>query len=91
MQRTKFNAIQTPTNVTYEIVDSTDPAQAYIDYVKACSKPVKEPIYADGDIFGERDPIGFRDYDWTVEHIEEFRQWRESVERDSYTVKFEII
>ncbi len=91
VQRVKFDAIHTPTTVTYNIVGSADPKQAYIEYVESNSSPVKEPIHAPGDIFCERDPIGFRDHDWTVEHIKEFHAWVTKVEDQGYTVQFEVI
>jgi hypothetical protein len=52
---------------------------------------VKEPVYAVDDIFNERDPVSFEDYDWTVEHIQEFQKWVVDAKRQSYKIKFEVI
>jgi hypothetical protein len=91
IQTEVFDALQTPTKVTYEIVNSGNPQQAYIDWVKTMSRPEQMPVYADDDIFGEGAPIGFEEYDFAQEHIDKFRDWTASVEEDGYTVKFEVI
>jgi hypothetical protein len=91
IQTEVFKALQTPTKVTYEIVNSSNPQQAYIDWVKTMSQPERMPVYADDDIFGEGTPIGFEEYDFAQEHIDSFLSWTASVEEDGYTVKFEVI
>ena len=91
VQSIKFDAWQTPTDVTYSIVNSANPAQGYIDFIKSRERVVQEPVFATDDIFGERDPIGFNEYNAAAEHIEEFQTWVASVEEQGYTVKFEVI
>lgn len=90
IQTVRFKVVQTPTKISYEILASDDPIQAYIDYVITCRNPEKEPIFAEDDVFCERDPIGYRDYDWTEEHISDFREWLDKVEEDGYEVTVEV-
>lgn len=91
IQTVKFEAIQTPTNITYEIIRSNNPKQAYIDWVMTKRRIERLPIYADDDIFGERDPVKFKEYDFAKEHVERLLKWIEEVEEEGYTVRFEVI
>lgn len=90
-QSIKFDAVQTPTRVTYHIVEQADPVGAYIEYVATLSNPTQEPIYAEDDIWEEGEPIGHQTYDWAQEHIEEFNKWLDTVRKDGYTVYVEVI
>ena len=91
IQTEKFDAVQTPTKVTYEIVGSSNPIQAYKDYVKTLSNPEKIPVYAEDDIWGEGEPVGHQDYDWAEEHLQRFDQWLTTMDEDGYRVKIEVI
>ena len=91
VQSDRFNAIQTPTLVTYEIVRSENPVEAYIEYVKSRSNVEKIPVYAPDDIFGEKEPVGFKDYDWSIGHVEGFKAWIAEMKLQGYTIKFEVI
>ena len=90
-QKEKWNALQTPTVDTYEIVNSRDPKQAYVDWCFSKSNPESIPIYAEDDIFNERDPIGWEEYDFYVDHIAQFEEWFYNMDQQGYTVKFEVI
>ena len=90
-QYTKFPAIQTRTAETYQICGSADPKQAYIDHVKTLSHVEKQAIYAKDDIWQEGEPIGYEEYDWTVEHLESFEKWYKEVDEEGYVIKFEVI
>jgi hypothetical protein len=70
-----FGVCQTPTNVTYAIMAAPDPKEAYLDYIKSFSKVEKMPIYEESDIFGEREPIGFKEYSFYDEHKEYLENW----------------
>lgn len=90
----KFNAVQTPTKATYEIVGSEHPSQAYIDWCLALAKwsgDKKYPIYAADDHLCEKEPIGFESINFYKDHVEEFRKWVDSVEEEGYIVKIEVI
>ena len=90
-QTIKFNAMQTPTKVTYNIMEQADKAAAYIEYIKRLSNPEQLAVYAEDDVFGEGQPVKYIHYDWTEEHINTFIEWIHTVEEDGYTVKFEVI
>ena len=92
IQTVKFDALQTSTSVTYEIVESNSPATVYIDWVLSqCSRDETFPIYADDDIFQEREPVGFEIYNFGKEHVQKFSEWMTEVEEQGFTVKFEVI
>jgi hypothetical protein len=92
IQSSEFRALQTPTQVTYEILESNDPAQTYIDWVLAeCSQDEIEPVFAEDDIWQEGEPVGTRVWNHGKEHVEEFRAWIKDVEENGFTVKFEMI
>jgi hypothetical protein len=91
-QRDEFRALQTPTQVTYDIIESTNPDQTYIDWVLAeCSRDEIEPVFAEDDIWQVGEPVGTRVWNHGKEHVEEFRAWIKNVEENGYTVKFEMI
>lgn len=92
IQSGEFRALQTPTQVTYDILESNDPAQTYIDWVLAeCSQDEIEPVFAEDDIWQEGDPVGTRVWNHGKEHVEKFRAWIKDVEENGFTVKFEMI
>ena len=91
-QTTVFNVLQTPTEVTYEIVKSNDPAQVYIDWVlRECSVDEQWPVYADDDFMQEREPIGVEIVNQGKEHVEKFRQWMIWMEEKGYEIKYEVM
>lgn len=89
-QTISFDALQTPTKVSYEIQKSADPQQAYIDWALSYSKPTPMPIYADDDLFGEGQPIDHELYCPYLEHVARFREWIAECEQNGYTVKVEV-
>jgi len=91
IQTEKFGVVQTPTDVTYEIVAKDDPIQAYKEYVKSLSNPETKPVFANDDIFGERDPIGETTWDWTEDHLKEFDEWLDRMDEGGYTVEVDVI
>jgi hypothetical protein len=91
-QTDKFDAYQTPTDVTYDIVESDDPVQAYIKWVEdVCSHDEQMAVYADDDLFNEGEPVGFVVYNSGKEHIQSFREWINEVEEAGYVVTLEVI
>jgi hypothetical protein len=92
IQTVKFDALQTPTEVTFKILHSADQAKTYIDWVLAeCSQDHISPVYAEDDIFQEGEPVGTEVWNHGKEHVEEFRAWIKDVEENGFTVKFEMI
>jgi len=92
IQNVEFRALQTPTQITHDILASKDPAQTYIDWVlRDCSRDVVLSVFAPEDIWGEGEPVGTSVWNAGKEHVEEFRAWVNSVEEEGYTLKFEMI
>lgn len=87
-QKIHFNVWQSPTRVTMRIMDSPDPVQAYKTWIlEECSEDQFMPIYADDDIFGEREPIAKEVYNPGKEHVESFEEWIKVCEEEGYTVQ----
>jgi hypothetical protein len=92
VQTKTFDAWQTPTAVSYGILGSKDPAQAYIDWIlNNCSRDREVPVLAEDDIFGGFMPVGVEIINEGKEHVEHFRDWLEDMEEDGFTVKFDVI
>ena len=90
-QCVRFNAVQTSTSDTYAIMDSPDQIEAYRTYIKGRSSPVLEPVYAPDDIMCEYAPIGYEEYDWTVDHLSQFDDWVAARLQDGYRINFEVL
>lgn len=86
-----FDAWQTPTKTTYEIAGSADPAQAYIDWVMATTRSERVPVYSEHDMFCDGPPVMYEDYHPGREHVIKFTNWLAEVDRDGYTVAYEVI
>ena len=90
-QTVRFNAVQTSTAETYAIRDAPDKIEAYRDYIKSRSCPVSEPVYAPDDIMCEEPPIGYEEYDWTVDHLAQFDAWVAARLEGGYRINFEVL
>ena len=91
-QTVKFNAWQTPTIVTRQILASDDCAQAYINWVLTeFSEDEEVNVYADDDVFCEGEPIGVGIINEGKEHVQEFKDWMFDVQENGFTVTFEEI
>lgn len=87
-----FDAWQTPTQVTYEIVRSADPKQAYVDWIlQERSRDAEIPEYAEDDIFYEGEPVGVIVYNEGKEHAAKFMSWCNDVEEQGFQVEFEVV
>jgi len=90
-QTVRFEAYQTPSAVSYKIVSSENPAEAYAAWVlKERSEDEQVPIYGEDDVFGDEDPVGYRTYNAGQDHVRAFRTWCADMELQGYTVKFEV-
>lgn len=83
------DVLQTPSKVTLEIMKSSDILQAYFDHVLASSKDYNEPIYEEGDIFGEKPPVGVRVVNYGKQHVEELKTYLSVLEKEGYEIDFE--
>lgn len=87
-QEIYFDLWQTPTVVTNEIMGKSDVKQAYIDWVTSMSETEKIPVYADDDLFGDHDPIGFEEVNTGVDHVTELNAWIKECENEGYEIEF---
>ena len=90
VQEIQFDELQTPTCVTHEIMASADRAQAYKDWVlRECSIDEEFDVFAEDDIFEEREPVGKTIYNAGKEHIEAFEKWLTLCAEEGYEVRAE--
>ena len=80
-----FDAVQTPTDVTYQIINSKDPFQAYRDYVLELCQDYEAEIF-DPDDFWCDNPIGKEIRNDGPELVQRFDDWLKSAEEAGYTV-----
>lgn len=92
-QSIAFNAWQTPTSVTYDILGSSNPADAYKNWIRqeSVNMDIVEDIFDDEDILEEGEPIGTRTYNPGLDHIEIFDTWLKMCVEEGFTVKFEMV
>lgn len=86
IQSLMISVWQTPTNVTREILSKDDHFKAYCDWIESISEDSEEDVYAEDDIFEERDPIGKKIVNYGKLHIIELKQKFESLEKQGYTI-----
>ncbi len=91
VQREHISVWQTPTDVTYEIVQSDDPIKTYFDWVRSISKEEEEPVYADDDIFMENGPIGTELVNHGESHIEELEKLFDQYRKRGYKIEANYI
>ncbi len=72
-QTTHFSLWQTPTEVTW---------------VKERSEDETEEVFAEDDIWCEREPIGTRTFNTGLEHIAELEQWLKECEDEGYELEW---
>ena len=89
----RFDAWQTPTNVSYAIANSDNPVESYIGWVKSIGKGLirEVPVYAEDDIFGERNPLRYETCDPAQEHIDDLNEWIDHVKSQHYEVILEVL
>ena len=72
----KFSCIQTPTDITKQILKSKDPEEEYKKWVLNISEDEECPIYADDDYSEEGEPIGIEKYNFGEEHLQELDEFK---------------
>lgn len=90
IQECYIDVIQTPTKVTYEILNSENPVKTYIDWVIETSQDEIEPRYSDDDIFCEREPIRYETVNYGKIHVQEFQKEIDTLEGEGYTIACEV-
>lgn len=90
VQTQNLHVWQTRTPDTYKIINSADPKMAYIEWVlNEFDRDEQEPVYAEDDVFGERDPVGFTTFNAGKQHVAEFLQIIEQLEADGWEIRAE--
>jgi hypothetical protein len=80
---------QTPTEVTKMIMKSSDPTQAYIDWVLSQSKDVQHPVYANDDVLCEREPVRYVTINEAEEYLKWFKEALDNMKVDGYEIVVE--
>ena len=71
-----FNLWQTPTNVTRECLAAGNPEGAYRNWINTeCRNVVREPVYAEDDIFGDGPAVDYLEYCAADEHLKGLDEW----------------
>lgn len=91
VQRTSFEVWQTPTAVTYTILESSDPAGWYKAWVLENSRDEDMITYAEDDPLCEREPVETTVYNAGREHVEQFDAWLQKMEENGWTVHYSAI
>lgn len=88
IQTCKFDGVlQTPSDVTNRIMKAENPFQEYVDWVLAKFDRIEtEPVYADDDIFNEREPVGYEEFNFGREHINDFHEWLDFSTKAGYNI-----
>jgi len=84
-----FNAKQTPTKVSHEIMAASDRLGAYMEWVISSSSTEIVPVYAPDDYMCQY-PIGTQLYNWGEEHVRELKEWVRDVLESGYIVEVSI-
>lgn len=92
-QQIVFDAVyQTPTRVTWDIMN-TEPSVRPITYkewvLRECSIDEELDVFAEDDIWCEREPIGKQIYNEGKEHIKKFDAWLKMCEEEGFEVQTE--
>lgn len=86
-QTTYFReVIQTPTNITYQIVNSKDPYQTYRDYVLEACQDYEAEIFDDDDLWCER-PLGREVRNNGPDYVKMFDEWLLAMQEAGYDVE----
>lgn len=78
---------QTPTKVTLEAMlkpTAQDRLEVYKQWCLGFRAVEQEPVYADNDLFGEQEPVGYRDFCVVDEHFEEIDQQITHMQQQGY-------
>ena len=84
-----FELIETPTKVSYEIYNSNNPLESYIDWVKTSSPDFEElDIYCDDNDPEIQTKINS---DYSTEHVLQLKRWVRKMEIIGLPVWFRIM
>jgi len=86
-----FNVIQTPTDVTYKIMESENKMEEYENYVTSVSKDEEVPVFAEDDVFQEEEPVGYKTVNEGEEHLVELHNEVKYYTNKGYDIIFDVI
>ena len=104
-QYISFDCWQTPTSVSYNILNSDDPIEEYRQWVLRNSKPELEEKFYDYEIavyYELTDPdlpnykpktsdmVYYEPFDLGYQHIQELNEWISDIESEGYMVILEV-
>lgn len=91
-QRIQFDALQTPTKTTRDIINSSgNSAAVYKEWVLSTSEDQIVEVFAEDDLWEERDPIGTKIENFGKSHVAEFEEWLKMCEEEGFDVSFHMI
>lgn len=82
---------QTPTEVTYRILNSENKMKEYEAYVLSISTDEKIPIFPSDDSFEEKNSIEYRKFNSGKKHLEELRHDIDFYTKKGYKIIFEMM
>jgi len=80
---------QTPTPVTRQLMAQADPVLAYRDWILEINEDYQVDVYAEDDMFREREPVGTETRNNGDDHCAEFDAWVESRREQGYDITAE--
>lgn len=89
-QRIQLHVWQTRTPDTYKIINSADPILAYVEIIlNEFDHDEQLPVYAEDDIFGEKDPVGFKTFNAGKQHVTELMKSIQTLEEEGWEINLE--
>ena len=89
-QEGQFKGVwQTPTPVTRQLMAQADPILAYRNWILEINEDYQVDIYAEDDIFREREPVGTETRNNGDDHCAEFDAWITSMIEQGYDITAE--
>lgn len=88
-----FDCYQTPTEVSYHIIDVNDfdeRTKRYEEYVLSITSETEVNVYADDDYFGLKDPIGTRKEHFGKQHIKELHNFIRKYKEEGYSLEWVV-
>jgi hypothetical protein len=89
-QTVRFDCWQTPTKVSYQIIENENPLEAYKEWVIAQNHVVTFPLYKESDFFQEGEPIGETTFNYSENHVNALNEWIEMCEEGGYEIEVEV-
>lgn len=88
IDRIYFDAISTPTEISEKIVNDSNPIESYCNWVIEQNFTDEYDVYSPEDIW-EVNPIGTKEVNVSLQHVQELRDWVESMKENGYQVEVE--